>query len=333
LRFNARVGEEAWVTVGATAERERERSTAEFRSGFGTFGSAVDESRVNHAYYAQGIARIAGRWTANAGARWDRNQRFGGFLTARAGLAHELPTGTRWSVAAGTGFKEPTFIENFGGGFVTGNADLAPERSVSWEIGLEQAFLGDRVRLSGTYFDQRFRDLIQYVASPPTPEAPNFYNLAAAEARGVEADLQIRTRIGLGVDLAYTYLRTTVSDAGAAVGLGEEFVEGRALLRRPAHAVSGAVRYQGGWATAVLEIQYTGRRDDLDFRAFPFERLTLPAHTVVNVGGEVELVRLRRGPTIRATGRLENVFDVHVEEVFNFRSPGRVLLLGARVYL
>jgi len=45
----------------------------------------------------------------------------------------------RLRVSVGRGFKEPTFFENFARGFVVGNPHLKPERSLSWEVGVERA--------------------------------------------------------------------------------------------------------------------------------------------------------------------------------------------------
>src|SRR5437667_265111 len=91
-------------------------------------------------------------------------------LKARAGVVYRLEERTRLRISAGTGFKEPTFFENFAHGFVQRNPNLDPERSRSWEAGFEHR--RRCTSLAVTYFDQRFRDLIEYDAAPP-PNQPD----------------------------------------------------------------------------------------------------------------------------------------------------------------
>ncbi len=43
-----------------------------------------------------------------------------------------------------------------------------------------------------TVFAQRFRDLIQFTFVPPEPGGPNYFNVASANANGVEAVLHLR---------------------------------------------------------------------------------------------------------------------------------------------
>ena len=45
-----------------------------------------------------------------------------------------------------------TFYSDFFGYSNTGDSDLAPERSIAFDAGIEQSLLKDRVRLTGTYF-------------------------------------------------------------------------------------------------------------------------------------------------------------------------------------
>src|SRR5437879_489285 len=87
----------------------------------------------------------------------------------------------RLRASVGTGFKEPTFYENFARGFVTGNPSLDPERSRSWEAGIE------RGGIAVAYFNQRFRDLIEYNPAPPAGQ-PNYFNVDGAVAGGLEIE-------------------------------------------------------------------------------------------------------------------------------------------------
>ena len=120
-----------------------------------------------------------------AGVRLEDNQRFGTYATYRLGVAYRLPGGTRVRATGGNAFREPSFFENYSTGFTTGNPDLKPEHSRSWEVGFEQSLAAGRASLSATFFDQRFLDMIDYNPNVPAG-SPNYANVAAATANGVE---------------------------------------------------------------------------------------------------------------------------------------------------
>jgi vitamin B12 transporter len=266
----------------------------------------------------------------NAGARVDDNGRFGRFGTYRLGAAFRLHAGTRFRFATGTAFKAPTFSENFAASaFEVGNPSLRPERVRSWEAGIEQPMLGGRVTASAAWFDQRFRNLIQYVAA--APDEPTYANLGAARARGIEAGMALRPASGITISGDYTWLETSVTDAGASTSPG--FAEGARLLRRPEHAGRAAVRYvSGGRVTAAAGVSFVGARDDIDFRPFPSVRVALPAYQLVDLSLEVVMRQAGGGaPGVTVSARVENVLDESYEPVVGFRGRGRTILAGAKL--
>src|SRR6266571_2399907 len=75
-------------------------------------------------------------------------------------------SGTRIRGSAGTGFRAPTFNDLFFPDF--GNPDLQPERSMSWDAGVDQKLWQGRIRLGLTYFHNDFTNLITCCVSIPT---------------------------------------------------------------------------------------------------------------------------------------------------------------------
>jgi vitamin B12 transporter len=319
------------VTAGGAYEHQRDRSTDEGRGDFGAYGSATDVGRHNWAGYAE-AALARGPVTVTVGGRLDRNERFGTFATWRAGASALTAVGLRAFASAGTGFKEPTVFEQFGGSYVVGNPALTPERTVSWEVGLEQTLLGSRVRLSAGWFGQRFRDLIQYAFSPVTPDGANYVNVAAADADGAELEVAVLPAPGLRVDAQYTYLRTRVTDAGVLPDDDAAFRAGDRLLRRPTYAAALRARWDGGPLGAHVALRWTGSRADADFAAFPAVRVDLPAFTVVDAG--VSLRPLHRLAPLGATAlelHVRNALDAGYQMAYGFPAPGRVVLVGLRI--
>jgi vitamin B12 transporter len=307
------------LTVGAAYEWQRLRS------------QDVDDSRTNRAAYAQVVGgRSAVSYTV--GGRVDRNDVFGTFATARIAAAYALPSGTRLRASFGTAFKEPTILETSStGAFVVGNPNLRPERTRSWDAGVSQDLAQGHASLSATYFDQRFRDLIQYNPTPPSEGDPNYLNIARANASGVELELHLALANALSVVANYTFLRTRVLDAGVDAGPAANFVNGERLLRRPSHSGSVGVGYRLARRSSVhLDLTRVGDRVDIDFAQFV--RVQAPAYTKVDLSAELGLLTAPRSASgVALTLRLDNALDEHYQSVYGFDAPGRALLVGARI--
>lgn len=332
-RADFRIAPTAALSAGFEVEEESQRSFSESQSEFGPFSGSFDVERWNRAYYGQIFADLASRVALTAGLRLDDNAAFGNFATYRTGVTYRAGGGTRLRVSAGTALKEPTFLENYSEGFVSGNPDLEPERSRSWEVGFEQAFAGERWTGYATFFDQRFRDLIQFTPTAPDSPAFNFFNVAEAAARGIEAGLRVDAVEGLSLIVDYSYLDGEVIDAGFDTGPDANFVEGRRLIRRPAH--SGRVRatYRiSDRGHLALDVHHVGERADLDFSADTTERVVLPAYQRIDLAAQYEVHRADAGlPALTATLRLDNALNRSYEEVANFPARGRTVFVGARI--
>ncbi|MGH7606726.1 MAG: TonB-dependent receptor plug domain-containing protein [Gemmatimonadales bacterium] len=328
IRANWQAGARTTITGGVALEEARLRSANVCEANFGAIGGPsdcssppLDKTRNNRAYFLHTLADIGPAVSVNGGVRIDDNQQFGTFVTWRGGVAWRLDGDTRLRASLGSGFKEPTFFENFATGFATGNPDLRPERSVSWEAGIEHTVPGTTVSFAVTYFDQRFRDLIVFDFT----RTPSYVNVAEARASGVEAGVQWAPGTAT-LALNYTYLDTRVLEGGG----DPTFATGRRLIRRPANALNLAVTTAAtGRGTASLGVHFVGDRDDLDFATFPAARVTLAPRTRVDAAAEYVL---RQGtPRLAVQARVENLFDDRGREIANFPVRGRWVFAGARL--
>ena len=333
-RINVYATSTVVLTGGVHIERQEERRFHESQSQFGTSSGSSEAARLNRAYYAQLHAEPLAGLALTIGGRLDDNEAFGTFLTGRGGVTYRFGTGLRVRASVGTAFKEPTFFENFSQNpFARGNPDLDPERSTSWEIGLEQEAHNGIFWLGVTYFGQRFRDLVQYTATPPNAEDPNFFNIAQANATGFEAEARVNVVAGLSMGAGYTYLRTRVVDAGYDSGPGAAFVEGERLLRRPTHAFHASARYRLlNRGSLAANVNVIGGRDDRDFTTFPVTPVVLERYTTVDIAAEFAVLRGAAGtPTVSVTLRVANLLDETYKPVFGFRAPGRTVSLGGKI--
>jgi vitamin B12 transporter len=332
---NAIVGDAVTITAGAQVERESERQSGETTSNFGgiatTPDTPFDRHRTTVGYYAQGLLDLPGGLAVNLNGRLDDNSAFGTFFTYRAGAAYRLPSGTRIRGSVGRSFKAPTFCEQYcDAPFVVGDSSLRPERSTSWEAGVEQDLVAGRWSVWATYFNQRFRDMVVYDASG-APGDPTYRNGAAARSRGLETGVSVRVGSSASASASYTYLSTLATDDAGLPSA--TFAAGSRLIRRPQHAAEITVRSRVlNRATLGGTLSYNGARDDVDFREFPATVVRLRAYTMVNVAADVELMRAAPGrPGVSGLIRVENLFNERYEPVVGFTGRRRGVFGGAKL--
>jgi outer membrane cobalamin receptor len=182
-----------------------------------------------------------------------------------------------------------------------------------------------------TGFVQRFRDLIQFTFVPPEPGGSNYFNVAAANANGLEATLDAAAGPVRG-SVAYTRLWTEVTDAGFDAGDAATFVEGERLLRRPDDVVTAALETTvAARARLGARLTWAGPRDDIRFGQFPepSQRIELPSYTTLDLSGAVTVLPGRRSrPSLELTARVENLFDEQYEQAVGFPARGRGVFVG-----
>jgi vitamin B12 transporter len=335
LRLLASPSTAVRVTAGAQVERETEQQSGETTSNFGqietTPDTPFDRGRTTWGYYAQGVVSLSSGLALNLNGRVDDNSGFGTFFTYRAGAVYRLPSHTRVRASVGRAFKAPTFCEQFcDAPFVVGDSALQPERSTSWEAGVEQELVSQRLSIWATYFDQRFEDLILYDGGA-APGAPTYFNGAAAEARGLETGLTSKLAESVDISASYTLLSTEATDDAGMPS--PTFADGERLIRRPKHSFALRLRARP-WERLRLggSLSYVGARDDVDFNLG--ERVELEPYTVVDLSGELELLNSAPGAFgISATLRVENLFDKAYDQVVGFAGRRRGVFGGVSFQL
>src|SRR5262249_32110725 len=149
------------------------------------------------------------RAVLNFGTRAEANGSFGTRVVPRAGASLAVRYGQgfwgdiRVRVFYGQGIKEPRFDQSYGS-FVCspGNPSLRPERSHTWNVGVDQKLASDRLKVSAEYFSNRFFDIISFSVLLPPPGSGcsffgTFFNTDEARARGTNLSAEIRPRAWL----------------------------------------------------------------------------------------------------------------------------------------
>lgn len=259
----------------------------------------------------------------SASTRHDQSSDFDSVTTYRLTASYALADGkTTVRGGFGTGQKSPTFIERFGffpDAFL-GNAALEPEQSKGWEIGVDRAFLDDRLSLSATYFDEVLDDEIDgFVFDPIAAQFTSANQPGKSYRKGLETSVTARPTDALSISASFTYIDSTQPDAA-----GNQIDE----VRRPRHMAGVNVNYAfSARANLNLNVSYNGTQIDTFFPPFPqpAERRKLASYRLVSLAGNVRLT-----DRLELFARLENLLDEEYEDILGFATPGIGAYLGIR---
>ncbi len=246
-----------------------------------------------------------GALTVTGGLRFDHHSTYGDHWSPRATVSW-LSADRLWKVRAsgGSGFRAPTIGELYYP--FSGNPDLKPETSVSWEVGAER-YVGDG-RAEVSLFWNELKDLIVYDFATSLN-----YNVGRARTRGVEVGWRQAIVSGLSADATYTYL-----DA-------DNLVTGAALIRRPRHRASLGLDWQPvPGLDLVPRVLYVGDRADSD----PLTGAPVEDASYVRVDFTA---RWQVRPNLAPYLRFVNLLDRRYDEVAGYPAAGRLVVGGLDV--
>jgi vitamin B12 transporter len=267
--------------------------------------------------YLELQSQFANRLFTAANVRYDSNSFFGSTVTYRFAPTYVIAeSGTRLRASVGTGFKAPTLVELFeSSAFQNPNPNLKPEKSIGWDAGIEQALLGDSVRVGATYFHISLHDLIEDEAVPNSFAFTNV-NVDRATTLGVESFVSYKPWSVLALRLDYTYTEAT------------DDVLQQELLRRPRHKASLDAAWEVTSAlTLNADLLYVGSWIDAN-RNFSIPMLQAPGYFTANIAGSYKLTQ-----NIEFHARIGDLLDRHYEDPVGFQQPFFGVFGGVRVRL
>ena len=301
---NVRVMDGETLVLGAETARDALHPGLSFG-----FPSTLSQGVTTNAGFAELQSDFGFGLYNSVSIRYDDNSRFGDRTTWRIAPAWVIGD-TKLKASAGTGFKAPALQQLFG--TFGGNANLKPETSFGYDVGIEQSLLGGAVTGGVTWFQNNIKNLI---VSGPAP-AFQLMNVGRARTDGVESFIAWKALDVLTLRADYTY--TDALDAGTKL----------ALLRRPRHKASVNADWQAmddlSLAATLLYVgpQIDGNRD------FSIPRLKMPDYVTVDLAASY---RLTEKWTL--FGRIENLTDTDYQSPDGFLRPRIAAYAGIKVNL
>jgi outer membrane receptor protein involved in Fe transport len=340
--FNTRsewtVSSKDFLVAGFEYNREQTRNTFIADSNSNPFLLP----RTSLAYFVENRWNPSRQWFVNAGLRVDDlrthslppgafgsrpflpassitkvNPRASVAYLAREGIGGTWLGATRLHGSFGTGIRAASGFELA----FTNNPVLKPEKSVSFDAGVEQRFYSDRAVLDLTYFYNRFEDQIVTLGGSLTNLSTfTSANLGNARAQGAELSFRFRPTRSLQVQTEYTLLDTSIlALENTSIALSP-FRVGQPLPRRPRNSAFYNVTWEHGRWMLNTDAYFRGRVFDLEPNDSTFACvLGLPCffynhgYTRADAGFAY---RLPRG--VEVYGRLNNFLNQKYEESFGF---------------
>jgi vitamin B12 transporter len=297
-------------------EYEKDRATDTFRSEFSP--SDLAASTFNRSVFVQEEFRPGKRTGVSLGARLDRNSEAGTQFNPKAAAYREFADGAvRVRGAVGRGFRVPTISEKQD--VFIGNPALAPEVVVSYEAGSDVAFAARRVRLSGTWFYQSFRDLIQFDSTVPGPQGfGQLRNRGRAFSRGIEAEASLILSPQAEAVFSYTF-----SDTWDGAG-------GTRIIGIPRHkAITSLLLWPAPSLQARVDWLVESDQIDAPLNGTATRR---PGYARVDAYSkyrwEVRAACIRE---VALYGKIQNLLNRKYEERIEFPAPGINFLVGAEL--
>ena len=296
------IGKWSTSSVGLEHRREIGESHNTFR--------AVSETQS--VFFEQQL-RFFERLFLTGGFRVEDNSVFGTTTTERGSLAFLIKeTGTRLRGSAGTGFRAPTFNDLFFPGF--GNPDLQPEKSLSYDFGVDQKLWNNRIRLGLTYFQNNFRNLIACCTPLPTAPFGGPFNVGRARSAGIEFTSEVDVLPNLIASLNYTYTDS------------ENLATDRPLPREPRHRWNIGLTWE-----PISKLSLFTQVHVVSEQFEPIGEVYNSGHTLVDIGGTWRILE-RTGwlQKLELTGRIQNLLNEGYAEVRGFPALGINALVGLR---
>lgn len=259
------------------------------------------------------LHEITPHFNVTASLRYDDNSEFDSADSYRVGVNYRPSEKVKLFASYGKAVKNPTFTEIFG--FIpasfTGNPDLDPEQSNTFEVGA-QIEIGKEWDLELAFYDAKLKDEITTIFFPDfTSTVDNA--VGESERQGVEISAQ--GFIGpVKLNISYGYNDSTQPDFSGV--LVRE-------ARRARNTASLALLYpfNNDKSDIYVSVNYQGNQQDTDFSTF--SQVTLGGYTIVDLTFNHEI-----NSNWQLFARANNLFDKKYEDIFGFSGQEQRISAG-----
>ena len=255
------------------------------------------------------------------GTRLNNHTLFGNQMTYSIAPAYQISDQWRVFGSYTTGFKTPTLFELYGN--FGANEELQPQRSATWEAGVQFDLPQKGLQASLTYFQRQIEDIIIFNF------ATGYINQDQQDDYGLEVELTWTLNEKVDIRANYSFVDGELTTKTAA----EQDTSFSNLIRRPKHSFSLGLDYRP-IPDLFLGVQghYFGDRTDNFFNPDNFfiaEEVDLDAYFLLNFYAEYKLLDGK----LSLFADVKNALDTDFTEVYGFNTIGFNIQSGIRFRL
>ncbi|RXH58271.1 Outer membrane vitamin B12 receptor BtuB [Granulicella sibirica] len=282
-----------WLSLYAvTAFRQENGTSVGNLAGYLPASYAL--SRPTFSFSGNGTV-TKGKLAVTGGFGLEKSNTYHTVISPRVGGSYALAK-TRLRASWGKGFKLPSFYAL--GSPLVGNPKLVPEFGTGFDAGVEREFAPAATKVSLTYFDNRYRDLVDF-----DPTVFRLVNDSHGYGRGLELEASAAVRrVRIGGEVSYL-------DAGL-----KETANRLRDVPRWSEQIRMSLPVTRAMGLDIATV-WVGRRYDYQVPVPQYS--TVGAYSITNAKLRWNL---REG--LEGTIRVENPFDRKYQEFVGFPSPG-----------
>ena len=254
------------------------------------------------------------QWHTQLGVRIEDNEKFGQHTVAQGAVRYDLNPSSSVYANMGSAFKAPTLNDLYAWG---GNENLQPEKSLSYEIGMDQQ-LPFNLKIGSSLFYTQIDNLINSKCLSDCTDWNKAVwqnvNVDEATIRGAELYGKWQ-QDDYFVSTSYQYSKTRDTHSGLE------------LLRRPRQSLSVEAGLQNehyGLSTSITA--KSSAKDFSDVENGPLSRV--PGYTTIDLNAYWNV-----SPKLKLFSNIENVGDVKLKTAYNgadeyYVNGGRLASMG-----
>ena len=265
------------------------------------------QTRHTAASFAEVSAEFFSDLRMTGGFRVDIPEGVSPKLSPRVGATYQITPSTRIRAGYGEGFKLPSMTSLADP--IIGNADLKPETSRGWDIGIRQRLFENAITMEFTYFRNTFSRLIDLDPRLSPIGIFRLINLHTVRTHGFEFSTRFRPISELSIKGFMTYLNTEIVGRTESLRNRPKWSGGIVLTGHPYPAL-----------TIRTQVRVTGSRVDFQI---PTQQTRVSGYVAANLA-----ITYRPTPSWQLFGRVENLTDSEYEEFIGFPAPGLVARFG-----
>ncbi len=288
-----------------------------------TYGNLGDDSlkATQVSGYASLFLKSLDGFNAELGGRFTHHCKFGDAVTFSVNPSYLINQQVKIFANIATGFRAPS-LYNLASEY--GNQNLKPEKSTSYEAGVQYSNTKNTINIRGTYFNRIIKNVIIF-KSLFVPPYGQYDNADKQKDNGFELEATLRPCDKWSITANYAFTNGKIESlTGSSAGKDTSFYN---LYRRPKNTFNTTIGYQ---ATKQLYVSVGGRwvdkREDLYFNlsTYATEKKELKSYYNLDVYAAYQAIK-----SIKIFIDLRNVTNQQYFDVYGYNSRRFNFMAGA----